>query len=92
MKFIKNLFDWKKHPIRILYILIPVVILKFGYLFAYSIAQITVNDYWFPLCVTILGLIILSVCVWPLFQIIRDSKAKNKIDEDNKKSENEQKN
>lgn len=89
---LKYLFDWNNHPIRILYILIPIIILKFGYLLAYSIAQITVNDYWFPLSFTILGFIILMVCVWPLYRIIRDKEAENKIKREQKIDENNQKN
>lgn len=73
MNLFKYLFDWKQHPIRILYVLIPVIILKFGYLLAYSIAQINVNNDWFPLSVTILGFIILNVCVLPLYRIIPDT-------------------
>lgn len=92
MNLFKYLFDWKQHPIRILYILIPIIILKFGYLLAYSIAQINVNDDWFPLAITILGFIILNVCVWPLYRIIRESEAKNKIKKEQKIDEKDQKN
>jgi hypothetical protein len=42
--------------------------------------------------VTILGFIILTVCVWPLFKIIRDKEAENKLKEQHKKDENDQKN
>lgn len=92
MNPLKYLFDWNKHPIRILYVLIPIVILKFGYLLAYSVAQINVNNDWLPLSVTVLGFIILIVCVWPLFRIIRDKEAEKKINEQHIKDENDQKN
>lgn len=92
MNLLKYLFDWNNHPIRILYVLIPIVILKFGYLLAYSVTQINVNNDWLPLSVTILGFIILTVCVWPLFKIIRDKEAENKLKEQHKKDENDQKN
>lgn len=92
MKPLKYLFDWNTNPIRILYVLIPIVILKFGYLLAYSVAQINVNNDWLPLSVTILGFIILTVCVWPLFQIIRDKEAEKKLKEQHQKDENDQKN
>ena len=92
MNLFKYLFDWKQHPIRILYVLIPIIILKFGYLLAYSIAQINVNDDWFPLAITILGFIILNVCVWPLYRIIRESEAKKKLKKEQKIDENDQKN
>lgn len=92
MNLFKYLFDWKQHPIRILYVLIPIIILKFGYLLAYSIAQINVNNDWFPLAITILGFIILNVCVWPLYRIIRESDAKKKLKKEQKIDENDQKN
>ena len=92
MNLFKYLFDWKQHPIRILYVLIPIIILKFGYLLAYSIAQINVNDDWFPLAITILGFIILNVCIWPLYRIIRESEAKKKLKKEQKIDENDQKN
>lgn len=92
MNPLKYLFDWNNHPIRILYVLIPIVILKFGYLLAYSVAQINVNNDWLPLSVTVLGFIILIVCVWPLFRIIRDKEAEKKINEQHIKDENDQKN
>lgn len=92
MKPLKYLFDWNNHPIRILYVLIPIITLKFGYLLAYSVAQITVNKDWLPLSITILGFIILMACVWPLFQIIRDKEAENKLKEQPEKDENDQKN
>ena len=92
MNLFKYLFDWKQHPIRILYVLIPIIILKFGYLLAYSIAQINVNNDWFPLAITILGFIILNVCVWPLYRIIRESEAENKLKKEQKIDENDQKN
>lgn len=92
MNLFKYLFDWKQHPIRILYVLIPIIILKFGYLLAYSIAQINVNNDWFPLAITILGFIILNVCVWPLYRIIRESEAKKKLKKEQKIDENDQKN
>lgn len=92
MNLFKYLFNWKQHPIRILYVLIPIIILKFGYLLAYSVAQINVNDDWFPLSITILGFIILNVCVWPLYRIIRESEAKKKLKKEQKIDENDQKN
>lgn len=92
MNLFKYLFDWKQHPIRILYVLIPIIILKFGYLLAYSIAQINVNNDWFPLAITILGFIILNVCIWPLYRIIRESEAKKKLKKEQKIDENDQKN
>jgi len=92
MNLFKYLFDWKQHPIRILYVLIPIIILKFGYLLAYSIAQINVNNDCFPLAITILGFIILNVCVWPLYRIIRESEAKKKLKKEQKIDENDQKN
>lgn len=78
MYYLKYFFDWTKHPIRTLYGLIPVVVLKFGYLLAYSVAQITVNQYWVPLIITVLGFILFVVCVWPLYRIIRDKEAEKK--------------
>lgn len=78
MYYLKYFFDWTKHPIRTLYVLIPVVVLKFGYLLAYSVAQITVNQYWVPLIITVLGFILFVVCVWPLYRIIRDKEAEKK--------------
>jgi integral membrane sensor domain MASE1 len=92
MNLFKYLFNWKQHPIRILYVLIPIIILKFGYLLAYSVAQINVNDDWFPLAITILGFIILNVCVWPLYRIIRESEAEKKLKKEQKIDENDQKN
>lgn len=92
MNLFKYLFDWKQHPIRILYVLIPIIILKFGYLLAYSIAQINVNNDWFPLAITILGFIILNVCIWHLYRIIRESEAKKKLKKEQKIDENDQKN
>jgi len=79
MNILKKLFDWNNHPIRILFILIPIVILKFGYLLAYSVAQINVNNNCFPLAITVLGFITLIFCVSPLFKIIRESEAKKKL-------------
>lgn len=78
MYYLKYFFDWNKHPVRTLYVLIPVVVLKFGYLLAYSVAQITVNQYWVPLIITVLGFILFVVCVWPLYRIIRDKEAEKK--------------
>lgn len=89
MNPLKYFFDWKKHPIRIFYILIPIVVFKFGYLLAYSIAQITVNNYWFPLSFTIIGFIILIFCVLPLYRIIRDNEAENKLKKEQKIDEND---
>lgn len=82
MNILKKLFDWHNYQIRILFILIPIIILKFGYLLAYSVAQINVNNNWFPLAITVLGFIILALCVSPLFSIIRESKAKRRIKND----------
>lgn len=87
MHYLKYLFDWNNHPIRSLYVLIPIVILKFGYLLAYSVAQITVNHYWVPLIITVLGFILFMVCVWPLYQIIRDKEAEKKTQKNQKLDE-----
>lgn len=92
MNTLKKLFDWRNHPIRILFILIPVVILKFGYLLAYSLAQINVNHNWFPLAITVLGFIILAFCVSPLFTIIRESEAKKKLNKNEFEDKNDQRN
>lgn len=82
MNILKKLFDWHNSQIRILFILIPIIILKFGYLLVYSVAQINVNNNWFPLAIIVLGFIILALCVSPLFSIILESKAKRKIKND----------
>lgn len=92
MILFKKIFDWRNHPVRIFYILIPIVVLKFGFLLAYYIAQINVNNNWIPSILSVLGFIIFVLCVWPLRQIIRDNNALKQSNDTRKNIDNIQKN
>lgn len=67
-----KLFNWKKNPASVFFFVVPLVILKFGFLLLFAGLQIYHNNDWVYLIITGTGLVVFCVAMIPMYKIIKN--------------------